>query len=43
MTGKQGRSGEIDVQALLAEEDGYLRAMVSAVVEATLEVEMTAA
>ena len=44
MTGKRGRSGEIDVQALLlAEKSDYLRAMVSAVVEATLEVEKTAA
>ena len=43
MTGKQGKSGAIDIKALLAAEDDYLRTMVSAIVEATLEAEMTAA
>ena len=43
MTGKQGKSEVIDIKALLESDDDYLRAMVSAIVEATLEVEMTAA
>ena len=41
MTVKQVKTGSIDVQALLESEDDYLRAMVSAIVEATLEAEMT--
>lgn len=41
MTVKQVKTGKIDVQALLGSEDDYLRAMVSAIVEATLEAEMT--
>lgn len=43
MTVKQVKTGAIDVQALLESEDDYLRAMVSAIVEATLEAEMTLA
>ena len=43
MTVKQVKTGTIDVQALLESEDDYLRAMVSAIVEATLEAEMTSA
>lgn len=43
MTGKQGKTRMIDVQALLDGDDDYLRAMVQTVVEATLESEMTAA
>lgn len=42
MTEKQGKSGQIDIQALLDGDDDYLRSMVSAIVEATLEAEMTA-
>lgn len=43
MTGKQGKSGGIDIKALLEAEDDYLRTMVAAIVEATLEAEMTVA
>ena len=43
MTVKQVKTGKIDVQALLESEDDYLRAMVGAIVEATLEAEMTSA
>ena len=43
MTGKQVKSGQIDIQALLDGDDDYLRSMVSAIVQATLEAEMTAA
>lgn len=43
MTGKQDKSGGIDIKALLEAEGDYLRTMVSAIVEATLEAEMTAA
>ncbi len=43
MTAKQVTSGTIDIQALLESEGDYLKAMVSAIVEATLEAEMTTA
>ena len=43
MTRKQSKSGAIDIQALLEGDDDYLRSMVSAIVEATLEAEMTSA
>jgi len=43
MTGKQGTTSMIDVKALLEGDGDCLRAMVRAVVEATLEAEMTVA
>ena len=43
MTEKQVKSGAIEVKALLDGDEDYLRAMVSSIVEATLEAEMTAA
>jgi putative transposase len=43
MSGKQISAGTIDVKALLERDEDYLRAMVAAIVEATLEAEMTAA
>lgn len=43
MTRKNGKTGGIDVKALLDEDGDYLRTMVGAIVEATLEAEMTAA
>ena len=39
MTRKQDKSGSVDVKALLSEEGDYLRAMVQAIVEATLGAE----
>lgn len=42
MTMKQGMSSVIDVNALLEGDGDYLRAVVRAVVEVTLEAEMTA-
>jgi putative transposase len=43
MTKREGRSEAIDLKALLAADGDYLRTMVEAVVQATLEAEMTAA
>jgi putative transposase len=43
MTRKQGKTGVIDVKALLNQDGDYLRTMVRALVESTLEAEMTAA
>ena len=43
MTRKQGTTSMIDVKALLDGDGDYLRAMVQAVVQATLEAEMTEA
>ena len=40
---KQVTGGKIDLQALLEGDQNYLRSMVSAIVEATPEAEMTAA
>jgi putative transposase len=42
MTRKQGRTSVIDVKALLEADGDHLRAMVQAIVQATLEAEMTA-
>ena len=42
MTLKQVTSGKIDIQALLDGDEDYLRTMVSAIVEATLEAEVPA-
>ena len=41
MTRKQDTTGAIDVKALLDADGDYLRAMVQAIVQATLEAEMT--
>ena len=43
MTKEEGRTERLAVEALLGEQDDYLRAMVQSIVEATLEAEMTAA
>jgi len=43
MTKQQIRPEPIDVKALLARDGDYLRTIVEAIVEATLEAEMTAA
>jgi putative transposase len=43
MTKRQVRPGLVDVEAVLAEDPDYLRAMVEAIVQATLEAEMTEA
>ena len=43
MTKKQGKSGTIDVKALVAEDEGFLRALVRAAVQEVLEAEMTEA
>jgi hypothetical protein len=40
MTRKQDKTGVIDVKALLEGDGDYLRAMVRAIVEATLEAEI---
>src|SRR5690349_16301632 len=43
MTKKQGKSGTIDVKALLAEDEEFLRALVRAALQEVLEAEMTEA
>src|SRR5262249_6298582 len=43
MTKREGRSEAIDLKALLTGDEDYLRAMVEAIVQATLEAEMTEA
>ena len=41
MTKRQGKSGAIDVKALLREDEEFLRALVRAALQEVLEVEMT--
>ena len=43
MTKKQGKSGTIDVKAVVAEDEGFVRALVRAAVQEVLEAEMTEA
>jgi putative transposase len=43
MTGKQVKSGTIDVKALLAGDEEFLRALVRTALEEVLEAEMTEA
>src|SRR6516162_4270409 len=43
MTKREGKSETIDLKALLTGDEDYLRAMVEAIVQATLEAEMTEA
>jgi putative transposase len=43
MTDKQGRTGTIDVKALLAKDEEFLRAVVRTALEEVLEAEMTEA
>ena len=43
MTKRQGRSGTIDVKALLAEDEEFLRALVRTALQEVLEAEMTEA
>src|SRR5207302_5649120 len=43
MTKKQGKSGTIDVKALLREDEEFLRALVRAALQEVLEAEMTEA
>ena len=43
MTKREGKSEAIDLKALLTGDEDYLRAMVEAIVQATLEAEMTEA
>jgi transposase-like protein len=43
MTEREGKSGRLDVKALLASDGEYLRAMVEALVQDALEAEMTEA
>ena len=43
MTRKQGKSGTIDVKALVAEDEEFLRALVRAALQEVLETEMTVA
>ena len=43
MTKRQGRSGTIDVKAVLAEDEEFLRALVRTALQEVLEVEMTEA
>src|SRR5262249_8049034 len=43
MTGKQVKSGKIDVKALLAGDEEFLRALVRTALEEVLEAEMTEA
>jgi len=43
MTGKKIRSGAIDVKALLARDEEFLRALVRTALEEVLEAEMTEA
>src|ERR1700730_17400337 len=41
MTKRQGKSGTIDVKAILAEDEEFLRALVRTALQEVLEVEMT--
>src|SRR5207237_2692972 len=43
MTKRQGKSGTIDVKALLAEDEEFLRALVRTALQEALEAEMTEA
>src|SRR5262249_374685 len=43
MTGKKGKSGTIDVKALLSGDEEFLRALVRTALEEVLEAEMTEA
>ena len=43
MTNKQGKSGTIDVKAVLAEDEEFLRALVRTALQEVLEAEMTEA
>src|SRR5947208_14395461 len=43
MTKKQGKSGAIDVKAVLAEDEEFLRGLVRAALQEVLEAEMTEA
>ena len=43
MTKKQGKSGTIDVKAVMAEDEEFLRALVRAALQEVLEAEMTEA
>jgi Transposase, Mutator family len=43
MTKRQGRSGTIDIKAVLAEDDEFLRALVRMALQEVLEAEMTEA
>ena len=43
MTKRQGKSGTIDVKALLSEDEEFLRALVRTVLQEVLEAEMTEA
>ena len=43
MTKRQGKSGTIDVKALLAEDEEFLRALVRTALQEVLEAEMTEA
>src|SRR5215467_1841317 len=43
MTKREGKAEAIDLKALLAADGDYLRTMIEAIVQATLEAEMTAA
>ena len=43
MTKRQGKSGTIDVKALLAEDEEFLRVLVRAALQEVLEAEMTEA
>src|SRR5690242_18078761 len=43
MTKRQGKSGTIDVKALVAEDEEFLRALVRAALQEVLEAEMTEA
>ena len=43
MTKRQGKSGTIDVKALLAEDEEFLRALVRMALQEVLEAEMTEA
>src|SRR6266446_9115163 len=42
MTKRQGKSGTIDVKAILAEDEEFLRALVRTALQEVLEAEMTA-
>jgi len=41
MTSRQGKSGTIDIKALLAEDEEFLRALVRTALQEVLEAEMT--
>ena len=43
MTKRQGKSGTIDVKALLSEDEEFLRALVRTALQEVLEAEMTEA